>query len=103
MSRTPGFSINNSLGLSFDFLENGLIKSISANTIRISLKTASMFSNAGANIFLRKEQNSTFSYTPLLGPESKSEFFIENNKFLAKGVWNAVSYCHTRCRTQNHI
>tara|TARA_R110002126_G_scaffold291587_1_gene453982 strand:+ start:24927 stop:28283 length:3357 start_codon:yes stop_codon:yes gene_type:complete len=92
MSRTPGFSINNSLGLSFDFLENGLIKSISANTIRISLKTASMFSNAGANIFLRKEQNSTFSYTPLLGPESKSEFFIENNKFLAKGVWNAVSY-----------
>ena len=92
MSKISSFSISNSLGLCFDFLENGLIKSISANTIRISLKPASLFSNAGSNIFLRKEENNTFIYLPLLGPESKSEFFIENNKFLAKGVWNAVSY-----------
>ena len=59
MSIIPTFSIKNSLGLSIDFLENGLIKSISANDLRISLKPASMFSDAGANIFLRKiERNS---------------------------------------------
>ena len=88
MSIIPTFSIKNTLGLSIDFLENGLIKSISANDLRISLKPASMFSDAGANIFLRKIDKNTISYKPLLGPNSKSEFFIENNRFLAKGIWN---------------
>ena len=49
--------LKNSSGLSIEFLENGSIKSIEADPIRISLKQATPFSKSGANLYLRKRTN----------------------------------------------
>ena len=88
--------IKNSLGLSFDFLENGSIKSIEVAPVRISLKAATAFSKSGANLWLRKRAN-PFEYTELLGPESNSRFAVAGNEFIAKGRWAGLDYtCELR-------
>lgn len=91
---SQNLNIQNSKGLSFHFLENGLIKSIDSSPFRISLKTASLFSKAGANLYLRKKTN-RYSYKALLGPESNSDFKIYENSVIAKGEWDGVKYVCT--------
>jgi len=83
--------IKNSLGLSFDFLENGSVKSIEVNPIRISLKAATPYSKSGANIFLRKRA-APIEFKALLGPESNSRFQITEEAFVAKGSWEGIDY-----------
>ena len=83
--------ITNPQGLTFNFLENGLVKSISAGPIRINLKEETPFSGLGTQIYLRKKSGS-ITYTPLLGPESNSQFKFEDNRFIAKGNWSGLDY-----------
>ena len=93
--------ISNSTGLTFDFLENGSVKSIEAEPIRISLKPATLFSKSGANIYLRKGNNPD-EFTALLGPESNSIFTIEDDVFIARGHWAGLAYtCELRLSTQS--
>ena len=92
MSYKSNFTLKNKSGLSFHFLENGLIKTINANDIRISLKSASLFSKTGANFFLRKKEGNSYKTTPLLGPASKSAFFLDKKSFLAEGTWEGIHY-----------
>lgn len=92
MNKSTNLRIKNNLGLEFKFLESGLIKSIDASPIRISLKKASLFSKAGANIYLRKKSKEGYKYKALLGAEDKNEFTIENNTFFVQGVWEGVIY-----------
>ena len=84
-------NIKNSLGLSFDFLENGSVKSIEAGPIRISLKAATPFSKSGTNLYLRK-RTKPFEYKALLGPESNSRFKIQEDAFIAEGSWAGLGY-----------
>ncbi len=84
-------NIKNSSGLSIDFLENGSIKHIEADPIRISLKTATLYSKSGANIYLRKRSN-PFEFKALLGPESNSHFLTKNESFVAQGSWDGLDY-----------
>ncbi|MDY0252792.1 MAG: hypothetical protein RBR30_00120 [Tenuifilaceae bacterium] len=83
--------IKNSLGLNFHFLNNGAVRSIEVDPIRISLKKNTPFSKSGANIYLRKKRK-PFEYTALTGPESNSVFGFVKNKFIAKGSWNGIEY-----------
>ncbi len=83
--------IRNSAGLSFTFLENGSVQFIEADPIRISLKPTTLYSRSGTNIYLRK-RSEPFAFTSLLGPESNSQFLIENNTFFAKGSWEGIDY-----------
>jgi len=83
--------LQNSLGLTFDFLENGSVKSIEVDPIRIGLRPTTPFSKSGTNIFLRKRAN-PIEYTALIGPESNSLFSIEDDGFIAKGCWNGIDY-----------
>lgn len=83
--------IKNSYGLSFEFLENGSVKCIDAENIRVSLRPASLFSKSGTNIWLRLKANPCI-YTPLLGPESSSRFSVKGNRFIATGSWSGLSY-----------
>jgi len=96
--------ISNSKGLSIGLLENGSIKSIEVEPIRISLKSASVYSKFGANIFIRvlhschscKSRNLETSfhidYIPIFGPESKSSFEVFQNALIAKGDWDGINY-----------
>ena len=84
-------NIRNSSGLSFDFLENGSVKHIKVNPIRISLKDATLYSKSGANIYLRKRTN-PFEFKALLGPESDSHFLIHEESFVSKGSWDGIDY-----------
>jgi cellobiose phosphorylase len=84
-------TLTNPSGLSFEFLENGSVKSISANPIRISLKETSIFSRPGTNLYLRKRTN-VIEHQALLGPESVSGFQISENKFIAQGSWSGLDY-----------
>jgi len=83
--------LSNSLGLSIDFLENGSVKHIEADPIRISLKSATPFSKSGANIFLRK-RSKPFEFTALTGPESNSRFQVTGEAFIAQGSWAGLDY-----------
>ncbi|MCK9422875.1 MAG: hypothetical protein M0Q38_09765 [Bacteroidales bacterium] len=83
--------IHNSLGFSFDFLENGSIQYIQVDPIRISLKAVTPFSKSGANLFLRK-RTKPFEHKPLLGPESNSCFNVSEDSFLTKGSWAGLDY-----------
>ena len=82
---------SNAHGLSFTFLDNGSIRCIDMDPIRISLKPASPFSYAGSNIYLRKHKPSISCLT-LLGPSSNNRFTIHDNQFIAKGEWEGVGY-----------
>jgi len=88
--------IQNKASLKFHFLDNGNIKSIQSGQIRISLKEAILFSNAGMNIYLRK-RNNPITLTPLLGPGSNSRFAIYQRIYCAKGHWEGLDY---RCILQ---
>ena len=83
--------ISNSLGLNFHLLENGLVKSIEAKPIRISLKKTSLFSGSGTNIYLRKNSN-PYEYIALTGPVSNNLFHYEKDTFFAKSKWNDIEY-----------
>ena len=84
-------NIKNSSGLSFDFLENGSVKHIDVNLIRISLKDASLYSKSGANIYLRKRTNPV-EFKALLGSDSNSHFLIQEKSFVAQGSWDGLDY-----------
>lgn len=84
-------NIKNSLGLSFDFLDNGSIKHIEVDPIRISLKSSTPYSKSGANLYLRK-RGKPFEFKPILGPESNSSFQITENAYFAKGSWDGIDY-----------
>jgi cellobiose phosphorylase len=84
-------NIKNSSGLSFDFLENGSVKHIEVAPIRISLKEATLYSKAGANLYLRK-RTSPFEYKALVGPESNSLYILKDEVFFATGSWDGIDY-----------
>lgn len=83
--------ISNSTGLTFDFLENGSVRCIDADPIRISLKPATLFSKSGTNIYLRK-RNHPGEFKALTGPESNSIFKIRDDVFIASGNWAGLEY-----------
>ncbi len=86
--------IKNSLGLSVDFLDNGSVRTIDADPVRISLRVASPFSGSAANIWLRK-RGSRIIYRPLLGPGSGSLFRAGKDFFSATGKWEGLDYSCT--------
>lgn len=95
-------NIQNKTGLSVDFLENGSVKSIIAGPIRISLKSGTLFSPPGMNIYLRKRKN-PFEFHPLTGPGSKSCFQIIENMFIATGEWIGIKYtCSLQLAANSH-
>jgi len=83
--------LKNSFGLSFNFLENGSIKNIEVDPIRISLTSSTLFSKSGANLYLRK-RNKPLESIALLGPESNSRFHVSEDAFIAKGSWAGLDY-----------
>ena len=90
MSLNNNMTLKNSLGLSFEFLKNGSLKSIEAHPIRISLKAATPFSKPGTNLYLRKKK--PFEFTALLGPEGNSLFKMAGDAFIARGSWAGLDY-----------
>jgi cellobiose phosphorylase len=84
-------TIQNSLGLTFEFLENGSIQSINVDPIRISLRASTPFSRSGANIYLRKRTN-PIEFTAIIGPESNSTFRFRENGYDAIGSWSGIDY-----------
>jgi len=83
--------LKNSHGLSFIFLENGSLKCIEADPVRISMKAARLFSGPGSNLFLRKK-SVPIEYIALLGPESNSRFLASGEGFVARGEWEGIAY-----------
>jgi len=91
MAVNEELKIKNAHGLSIEFLDNGLVKSIEVKPIRISLKTANSFSRSGTNLYLRKRSN-PIEFRPLLGPQSNSQYKIDKDKFIAFGTWDGLDY-----------
>ncbi|MFN2394195.1 MAG: GH36-type glycosyl hydrolase domain-containing protein [Bacteroidales bacterium] len=88
--------IQNSHGLKINFLDNGSIRDIEADPIRISMRETTPFSAYGANLYVRKKSD-TLHFTALTGPESNSIFSISNNTYSATGIWEGIEYeCNLR-------
>lgn len=83
--------IRNDSGFTFEFLENGAVKSIHDGKIMINLKKGSSFSKPMTNIYLRK-LSADIEFTPLIGPESDNSFTIHNNSYIVKGKWKEIEY-----------
>jgi len=84
-------SLKNSLGLTFEFLENGSLKSVEVDPIRLSLKAATPFSKPGMNLYLRNRKKPIASIA-LLGPESNSLFKVGADAYIAGGRWADLDY-----------
>ena len=91
MSLNNNLTLKNSLGLSFEFLDNGALKSIEAHSVRINLKSATPFSKPGSNLYLRK-RSTPFEFAALLGPEGNSHFKMAGDAFIARGCWAGLDY-----------
>jgi cellobiose phosphorylase len=91
MSEPKKLIIKNPLGLTFNFLKNGSVKSIEVDPIRISLKAATPFSKSGSKLYLRK-RTKPYEFKTLLGPESNSRFKIREDSFIAEGSWAGLDY-----------
>ncbi len=91
MTEIKKLNIRNTTGLSFEFLENGALKSIEVVPVRISLRKATPYSRFGANLYLRNRSN-PFLFKALLGPESNSQFTLNHDSFIAKGNWDGLDY-----------
>ncbi len=83
--------INNSSGFSFEFLENGAIKSINDGRIMINLKKGTEFSKPLTNIYLRI-LSEPLKFIPLIGPQNENSFTIHNNSYIVKGIWEEIEY-----------
>lgn len=83
--------IKNSAGLSACILENGSVESIEAGKIRVSLRKVNSYTRSGTNLYLRI-RNIPFSFIALTGPESSSQFKLENNQFFSRGSWEGLEY-----------
>jgi len=83
--------LENSQGLAFDFLDNGSVRHIEADPIRISLKPATSFSEPGTNIYLRKRSN-PLEFIALLGPASVSRYQMTSDALIARGNWAGLEY-----------
>jgi len=83
--------ISNSIGLSAGYLKNGLVTSIDADPLKISLRTSSKNSGASANIWLRK-RGGQIEYRPLMGPDSDTRFRAGKNHFRVVGNWDGLEY-----------
>ena len=91
MSLYNNLTLKNSLGLTFEFLNNGSVKSIEAHTIRVNLKAATPFSRPGSNLYLRK-RGIPLEFVALLGPEGNSRFRVAGDAFVARGSWAGLDY-----------
>ncbi len=91
MSMNNPMILKNAHGLSFEFLGNGSVKRIEADTVRISMHVATPFSKSGANLFLRKRATPV-EFSALLGPESNSRFTVNQDSFFAEGRWDGIFY-----------
>lgn len=83
--------ISNSVGLSAGILKNGLISTIDADPVKISLRTSSLYSGASANIWLRK-RGGQIEYRPLMGPGSDTRFRAGKNHLRVVGSWDGLEY-----------
>lgn len=83
--------ISNSHGLSADFLKTGLVRSIDADPVRISLRTSSVYSGASANIWLRK-RGGGIEFRPLMGPGTDTRFRTGKSFFRVVGSWDGLDY-----------
>jgi cellobiose phosphorylase len=95
-------NVQSPTGLVFAFAESGALTSIELDPIRISMRQASAFARAGANLYLRKRGSRT-AYAPLLGPDSHSRFRAADGGWEARGSWGGLDYsCVLRLATDQH-
>ncbi|HEY6878246.1 MAG TPA: hypothetical protein VI299_09505, partial [Polyangiales bacterium] len=83
--------VSHPLGLVFSFSEGGALASIDTDAVRISMTSASEFSRAGANLFLRKRGPAGVC-TALLGAHSPSHYGVTGGQFCARGRWAGLDY-----------
>ncbi len=84
-------NIKNSHGLSFDFLEDGFLQNIEVKPIRIGIRSATIFSHSGANIYLRK-RSKAIEYKALLGSSTDSYISFLEDSLIVMGKWAGLEY-----------
>ncbi|MEE4176607.1 MAG: hypothetical protein V2I46_03765 [Bacteroides sp.] len=92
--------ISNDVGLSVGFLENGSVESIKTGKVRVNLRKTSLYARSGTSLYLRNRKK-PYTFTALTGPESKSQFKLENNKYFSRGQWEGLEYQCTMALAQN--
>lgn len=87
-------NIKNTLGLNIEFLENGYIRSIQADPIRIGLKTTTAYSKPGATIYLRKKAQPC-EFVSLFGAENSRFSKISEDAIVSVGSWKEIDFSCT--------
>ncbi len=85
-------NIQNKSGLRISFLGNGAIRNIENDQVRVNLRSGNPYSSPLSNVYLRKRDHLSISFTPLSGVKSTSEFSIFENAFFIKGIWQGLEY-----------
>lgn len=87
-------NIRNEAGLRAEILENGAVGWMEASPVMISLRRASVYSGAYANVWLRRKGNRRW-LLPLTGPGSISRFRVAGGIFFAEGNHDGIGYVCT--------
>lgn len=90
-SQEQSFAIKNLAGLTFEFLPNAAIKSIVADSIRINLQEASVFSKPGIQIYIRKRKPA-LALIPVMGSVSSDFFQPLDNILTISGECEGIVY-----------
>ncbi|MDF2699476.1 MAG: cellobiose phosphorylase [Haloplasmataceae bacterium] len=75
-----------------NILESGTITDIRKGYTQINLLSGNNIEGSSSNIYLRVYENHIIHYTKMIGVDSPSKFYIENNQAFYRGTFLSVDY-----------
>ncbi len=78
--------------LNFNLLESGDISTIEYGNTQINLLQGNSIEGSCSNLYLRIFDQNEIYYTKMIGIDSPSKFYIENNQAFYKGTFKSVTY-----------
>ncbi|MDF2699594.1 MAG: cellobiose phosphorylase [Haloplasmataceae bacterium] len=79
-------------GISFYLLESGDVFTIEKGNIQINMYRGNNIVGSTSNLFLRVYDGKKIEFTKLIGIDSPSKFYCENNKAYYKGTFKNIEY-----------
>jgi len=78
--------------INFNILESGDVSTIKKGNVQINLLQGNNIEGSCSNLYLRIIDEKEIFYTKLIGVDSPSRFYIENNKAFYKGIYQSIEY-----------
>lgn len=79
-------------GIVFQILDSGDVRNITKDNVQINLLTGTNLEGSASNLYLRLFEDDKIYYTRLIGINSPSRFYVEDNQVYYKGEFRNLQY-----------